>query len=192
MKVEVTKEFVLEAYNNACNEWKQRIEKELPELFKDRLEVGKWYKGKYQGLICCTSLNGLDKECFTGYGLHSGEWVGLEDEGSDAWIINCYKTEATKEEVETALITEAKKRGFKKGVKFNSVGLGRNNIATCNPKLLYWYDDDSAYSGISLECGDGTGMIYSSGKWATIIEQVKEVTIEEIQEKYGCKIKIVE
>ncbi len=40
MKLEVSKEFVLEAHKSACGEWKGRIEKEFPELFKTELEVG--------------------------------------------------------------------------------------------------------------------------------------------------------
>ena len=41
------KKFIIEAHENACNEWKQKIEKEFPKLFKKdklRIEVGKWYK----------------------------------------------------------------------------------------------------------------------------------------------------
>jgi len=38
MKIEISKEFVLEAHKAACSDWKKRIEKELPELFTKRVK----------------------------------------------------------------------------------------------------------------------------------------------------------
>ena len=45
-KVKVRKEFIMQAHEAACSEWKKNIEKELPELFPAiKFEVGKWYIG---------------------------------------------------------------------------------------------------------------------------------------------------
>ena len=84
---------------------------------KVELEVGKWYKS--------TTLSNVflflkDKE-YGRYGFDSNGWYNVTDSNfelePDKWTL------ATKEEVETALIAEAKKRGFKEGVYFNSVVL---------------------------------------------------------------------
>ena len=41
--VEVTTELIKEVHSQVSTDLKQRIEKELPDLF-NKLEVGKWYK----------------------------------------------------------------------------------------------------------------------------------------------------
>ena len=91
----------------------------FPKAFEKQLEVGKVYKypslggGKFM-----FKFNGEFGEMIT-YGFASnGEWgneLGIRESE-----INDYK-EATKEEWLEALKEEARKRGFKKGVKYNYV-----------------------------------------------------------------------
>lgn len=102
------KEFIKEAYSHACFEWKQKIEKEFPKLFpKTELEVGKWYKVE-SNLYDAIVFNNGTNDC---YGFNfSGIWTeifGLKNS------VNSLKkiTEATREEVEEALIKEAERRG---------------------------------------------------------------------------------
>jgi hypothetical protein len=176
-KVEVTKEFVLEAHKNACNNWKQRIEKELPELFKSKWEIGKWYHTEIGNLICLTE----DTPCFGGnyygYGFINGVW--------DSRFNGAISKEATKEEVEAALIAEADKLGFKEGAKFE------HNIEQHKElKGEYYRCGELSYEDGVLFCDGWT--IMDGGKWATIIEEPEELTIEQIQKELGRKIKIVE
>ena len=182
MKVEVSKEFILEAHKEACNDWKQRIEKEVPELFKDKFEIGKWYRGAHW-LFCYVGGSCRDAEY---YGFYQGEW-GDSTNGCASFI---GLTEATDKEVEEALIAEAKKRGFSlkegldiKGVRYkDTTTIDSSFVYEKNPNYL-WIDENK--NGYAVD-------IFKDGKWATIIDQPKEMTIEEIQKELGCKIKIVE
>ena len=106
---------------------KKQLKKQLKEL--PSLEVGRWYKSKYRDwtyLLYLVSIdNGLDS-C-TAYGFVGDEWYSTKDINFDA-----DQTPATDKEVETALIKEAKKRGFKEGVK-----LSNGNILRAD---WYWND----------------------------------------------------
>tara|TARA_R110002167_G_scaffold174781_1_gene373720 strand:+ start:1453 stop:1968 length:516 start_codon:yes stop_codon:yes gene_type:complete len=134
-------------------------------LLKEDFEVGKWYKSVYG-----TIRYFIDKN--TVYGFSSrGIWTneihidsGLDD-STPEWTL------ATDKEVEEALIKEAKKRGFKEGVKSTSVKYG------CTGKL-------SRCCSTKL-CSDGSFMfqgqyIFENGKWATIIEEKKEIVVNGI------------
>jgi hypothetical protein len=93
--------------------------------------------------------------------------------------------EATNEEVQTALIKEAKKRGFKEGVRFqsawDSVEYIFNKIGT--------YRDRHPHPSLVAE---PLGAIFCKGKWATIIDTPltingKTVTIGKEFVSIGCK-----
>ena len=78
-------------------------------LIEPELEIGKWYKRSLGTLIC---YNG-NTDLMSGYGFNmNGDWTNGNFPFGDEW---CEWTEATDKEVETALIKEAKKRGFKEG-----------------------------------------------------------------------------
>lgn len=182
MKYELTEGLIKELHQRATSFLKEKIEEQVPELFENKLEVGKWYIDKRSGhLFCCTEIG----SSILGYGISQAGW--FTDDIGDIYFNHL---EATKEEVEEALIKEAKKRGFKEGVKvmelnnnketLTSGGFHSTSIGWLSHKSDCKYDEDGA-------------IIFGDGKWAEIItEPIKEVTIEEIQEKYGCKIKIVE
>ena len=88
----------------------------FPEAFEKQLEVGKVYKYPSLGEKFMFKFNGFGAD---NYGFSSiGEWCNH----LGAWEeeINDYQ-EATKEEWIEALKEEAKRRGFKKGVKYNYV-----------------------------------------------------------------------
>ena len=150
----------VKSIKQAKKELKQ-LKKQLEELPK--LEVGKWYKYN-NGIFNYQGLSTLIR----GYGVDSlGNWLELCNLGDspEQWIL------ATPQEVEEALIKEAKKRGFKKGVRFNSVAQGNTS------------GDSNVKGSNVIECADGVNRvrcngwtIYYKGKWATIIEQPK-VTI---------------
>lgn len=127
-----------------------------------------------------------------------GERYGFNDEG--AWCKGDFTKQqkeilstdvhylATKEEVEKALIKEAKRRGYKDGVKINNSNV-YNDGDVCNYTI----------SGDAIEWACGVlqicttncwHTIFKYGKWATIIQE-KEMTQKEIEEELGYKIKIV-
>ena len=171
-------EYIKDAYNRACVDWKQEIKDNFPELFENKLEVGKWYKRGHRYLICYKG-NGR------GYGFFDGSYGG-------AWAFSEYtktKTkniEATKEEVEEALIKEAKKRGFKKGVTIDKSNLDY-------PFKKIWIISSNHYF---FDITDNTLMIgsdyiFNNGKWAEIIPEAKEMTVEEISKELGYEVKVV-
>jgi len=176
MKYEVSKEFIMQAYKDACTGWKNKIESEFPDLFKAKLVNGNWYwHPDNTGFLMCWSGNYGESDS---YGInHAGEWSN---------ILHSYKSynyiQATDKEVEEMLINEAKKRGFVEGVKYISAW---NDVVCEYSKNLIYDSVKNCLSGYN-----GNNCIFQNGKWATIIEQHKEMTLSEIEEKLGYKIKI--
>ena len=159
----------------------------FPEVFETKLEVGKWYKGVFlqhsNPLIYITGVN--EQNNIKSYGFNGLNWFddrlttrhyGSISDTND-WI------PATKEEVETALINEAKRRGFKKGVAFNSLPHQYMNTEN-NTKVDYIKMSDNMKTLYS-----SCGVIENNGKWAEII-QPKQMTKEEIEKELGYEIEI--
>ena len=147
-------------------------------LIKDNLEVGKWYwlDNDKSFLYFYTG-----KSVTYGFNI-AGTW---SDTLSECDKISGNEIEATKEEVEEALIKEAKKRGFKEGVKI----YGRDYTVINNFFTRIFNNDLCLFMGSEL----GKNIcIFEHGKWASIIEEAKELTIEQLQKELGYKIKIVE
>lgn len=181
MKTEVRNEFILEAHKSACSEWKLKIEKECPELFKSKLEVGKWYKSRGGSLAFCVKIDNkypflVDGE-FLGYGFdYNKKWQDIDDSnfGSFKWTL------ATEEEVKEALIKEAKKRGFKKYViidKLLGCNVGSLNIE--NKKQLETNNFTINANLQFLYCNNL--VIFRKGKWAEIISNPIEEKINDLQ-----------
>ena len=155
-----------------------RYGKEIPKEVK--LEAGKWYKSlrAEKTLFFMTSKDDCQ---FNGYGIqYDGNWT------NNAFIIKDKNRliEATDQEVESALIDEAKKRGFKEGVYFKTASFTGNKFFITN-SLKY----NSEYNVIS-QSGAGEGQIFNNGIWAKIIE-VKKMSKSEIEYELGYKIEIV-
>jgi len=171
-KYEISEDFILEAHKEACSYWQKRIEKEVPELFKFKLEVGKWYRSSNKPLAFCSKI--INDNSFIGYGFGTGSadvWYG-EDErlpwDGSKWTL------ATEEEVKEALIKEAEKRGFKKGIKFISARYKCTEVAK-NGSIIFFNDDFT----LTL---DGN-YIFDKGKWAEIIKET-EVTQSDLIQFY--------
>ncbi len=172
--VEVSVDFIKEAHQSAGANWKQRIEKELPDLF-NKLEVGKWLKNDE----IPEWIMFFDKQNKT-YGFdYSGRW--FEYGNIENTFNNPNNRYATEEEVKTALVNEAVKRGFELGKKvkwdFNGFeGYKCSNITKDN--FEYFLNKNK----LELSCG----IIFDNGKWATLITEPTE------KELLGHKIKDLE
>ena len=152
----ITEEQVKEAYNAACNEWKAKIKDWFPEAFEKQLEVGKVYKYPSLGEKFMFKFNGFGAN---NYGFSTiGEWHN--DLGVWENEVHLYK-EATKEEWLEALKEEAKRRGFKKGVKYNYVN---------NPYFIKRFKDE-LYLGYSVDLADDGDIILEDGVWARVIKE---------------------
>jgi hypothetical protein len=169
----VSKDFILEAHESACSTWKTKIENQFPELFpKVKLEVGKWYKRIGELLV----WNGGENT----YGFCDGG--GYCD--NMLFTIATSAIPSTKEEVETALIAEAKRRGFKDGVKVARSGInGDLKFATLELKGFRYHEETN-----ELDSANTEGYYFRNGKWAEIISEPIELSLDEIAKKFGVDV----
>lgn len=170
-----------------CYENKELLKEYFPDVFKPILEVGKWYKGLNRA-IAFYDKKGQNYGLSNGYGIDdNGDWCS-----GTHWtfeIFPKYWIKATKEEVEKALISEAEKIGFTKGVILAPKGI--NNFMEFQQGGIcgeFKYIE----SRNILECTRGRGHIFHNGKWAEIIQETEiELTLDQIAEKFGVdKVKI--
>tara|TARA_R110000772_G_C13310212_1_gene439951 strand:- start:3271 stop:3789 length:519 start_codon:yes stop_codon:yes gene_type:complete len=166
------KQFIKDGHAAACSEWKTKIEKEFPKLFKETdLVVGNWIKTE----DCLAFVEEFLGNDFKGYGFCDNSWF----ESTSDWTSNVKGwTPATDKEVEAALIKEAKRRGFKEGVSFKCTQTPR--IGKFG-KLTYVSGNNGLYSN-GTEDGE---WLFRKGEWATIIETI---TKEEAEKELGKTI----
>jgi hypothetical protein len=157
-------------YNPKSNRTAGEVVDNYINSLKTKLEVGKWYVLNNYNKTIAFNINGYD-----GYGFSNGTWseTPWSFEDSRLW------RPATDKEVEESLISEAKRRGFKKDVNFNTALTNEEKYAR-NGLFKYCAD----YNFLSL---DGSTVFYK-GKWAEIIKKPKELTLEEIAEKFGVNV----
>lgn len=151
----------------------EALEKSIDQVNKTKLQVGKWYKSKTPENPYILFIESKEENKFTSYGISSdGNWINRE--ASPLFIenyINDGLIEATPEEVESALIKEAEKIGFKEGVKVDrsmlpspinepvELSIGKTNYRYFqNDNLL----DFNGYA------------IFHNGKWAEIVPNEEE------------------
>lgn len=176
MELKVTEEFIREAHEAACSEWKSKIEKEFPELFKCELEVGKWYKDPLHGNVIYCSKIANDGTLY-GYGFVSGDFKVYEDEDSNLCLYNYVDAkrliESTPEEVEKASIAEAKKKGYvgEKIVLIQGEFSGTHSVT----KMQDDFSFESRQNRLMCKCGYKSYTIFKDGKWAEIFPEEKTV-----------------
>jgi len=142
------KDFTLpEQYNEALE---YATEKE------QKLEVGKWYiDGRF---LFHLTKKGFDQGCFFAYGIAEGEWQ--EESCID---FDCYNwRDATKEEVEKALIAEFERT--LKGKSFKPLKLS----------ILGMYKEYEYRKGRLYYRGD---CVFSEGKWAEVLAEQDKVPV---------------
>lgn len=157
MKIKVTEETIKSYHKDACESFKTRIEKDFPALFEVKLEVGKWYKYKNNYDDCLMVWNGSKNT----YGFYNGVY------SETLFFIDTFdKMPATDEEVSTALIAEAKRRGFKKGVNFKHNKISYQILLN---KICKITSNNFEFKDGHMLC-DGWG-IFKEGLWAEIIKE---------------------
>jgi len=172
-KVEVSVDFIKEVHNQVSTDLKQRIEKELPDLFNLETLNNKWYImsiGKVDYLVLSNGIK-----------LEGKAWIVNGEYASDTGTFDFVKREATEEEVKTALVNEAVKRGFELGkkVKWNFEGLEGYKCSNITKDYFEYFVNKNK---LELSCG----IIFDNGKWATLITEPTE------KELLGDKIKDLE
>ena len=121
-----------------------------------------------------------------GYGINTcGEWRSIWK--NNGYIERNNLIKATDQEVEEALIKEAKRR-YKVGdciIPFNLQHISKDTLNVNIHKNNFY--SICYISGISIwvGCGKYNGLIFRDGKWAEIIEAI---TIEQAEKELGKKI----
>ena len=124
-------------------------------LIESELEIGEWY---HYGADLLVWNGGLST-----YGFSLGV-----DYLNNAYFSVDEAIPATDKEVEEALIKEAKKRGFKEGVKIKGFVCSDEEVSTITEGFVY------SNGELRVNCsGDYYTMrlIFEDGKWADIIEE---------------------
>lgn len=168
---EITKEKIKQLIN-LSEDNKYPLKQWFPDAFETELEVGKWYKlPNYKLLICITNIESNLAYGFDFYGNYNNETTfGFSD------IV-----EATPQEVESALIAEAKKR-YAKNVFIHSL-YGVSLKRPLGNTFDYFEDTNHFWSnGVNL---------FDNGIWAEPYKG-KQMTKEEIEKELGYKIEIAE
>lgn len=143
-----------------------RIREELVEKNEvnvdTELEIGKWYHDPEKHyLVCVQSLSGKDEVYFTAYGFCNGIWQSSNDESMDHFNKDAEWIQANDSEVQTALINEAKRRGYKEGVKVKYLD-GTSGILSGS---YFKFHSGVLYASTHPYCE----VIFKDGKWAEII-----------------------
>lgn len=185
----ITKEQVLELSKMNCV-IKEKFCDLFPDAFKKELEVGKWYKSLEHPKQLIFLVDFKDVQHIKGYGFDTrGNWE--KDNNHFSWGLPSDGdfTEAPPQEVEAALISEAKKRGFKEGVVCNNSFVWNDNKYKDNvfEKGCFEFKDNKLNWNSS---NDEWYTIFSDGKWATIIHPEK-TTLEQIEKELGRKIELI-
>jgi len=171
--MEVSNELILKAHKDACSDWKALIEKECPELFIKPLEGNRWLKDDNLPLW----LVFYDFENKKHYGFNfDGEWFEVKG-------LLCFDDEenryATNDEVQSALINEVKRLGFKNGTRYYDAVRPTAIETLKNFEGLQFYQNENF---LTDGCG---GAIFYKGKFAKIVEPSKK---ELLQQKLDEKI----
>ena len=165
---QLTSKEIVNAYENP-----QYLKDTFKECFETELEVNRWYIRKHNRK-CIINFQ-LDNNKNYGFGAAGNYSVGwqLDEENSIDF------EPATEKEVEEALVKEAIKIGYKKGVKCKFGKIKDERVILSNSFEFVLNQNKLAI---------GNDIIFHDGDWAEII-QVPTYTIAEAEEKFNIKIK---
>ena len=144
---------------------KELLQKFIPDAFEAKLEVGKWYKLRNERSKSLFVPNKEQCDSNMGYGFtFRGEFKESHFNliGSS---INDFEL-ATEEEVKEALINEAIKRGYKKGVKCK-FGTSKEIRTIETNKFFFDFNSNKLY--LRHSSGDNADEIFRNGFWAEIV-----------------------
>jgi hypothetical protein len=180
--MEITKEQITQLFKNNEEGNDQLISADLKSWFPEafiELKVGKWYwidRRKKDDVKALVVFQGQGVETF-GF-THGGIWT--DDYGSESSFCTPeYKyTKATHEEVQTALINEAIRRGYKNN---NHDCLYLPNFTHKNTDELFYLNKDT----MNLHIGKNSvsNVIFKDGEWAELIETITLKKAEKLLNK---------
>lgn len=176
----VSKEFILEGHKAACSDWKAKIEAQFPDLFPE-VTANKWYKSTdNESFMFYITDSTVDM--YYGYGIlgSSNSWYNKWHFGKES-VYGRALVEATEKEVKTALIAEAKRRGFNKTTMITQT-------FDKNQKMCIGFWDESSVKFERNKLFAKGVRIFDNGKWAEITSEPIELTLEQIAEKFNVNV----
>ncbi|MVW92412.1 hypothetical protein FCL53_10590 [Elizabethkingia meningoseptica] len=181
MKYEVTKEQILEAHADACNEWKEKLEEWYPKVFKQKCEVGKWYWASEKAKREKTFLFFNNGENITyGFGW-GGNWTNDLNHG---WS-EITGIEATEDELQCALENEAKTRGIVLGAVVNTENIAGNGDYKYRNKIIKHggFIDYGKWNDLRIRHGSESGyalVVFKDGEWARVINESEPINCSKL------------
>lgn len=165
-KYEITKEQILEAHADACNELKEKLENWFPKVFEQKCEVGKWYWGNEEAKRKGTYLFFYLGKYSYGYGFGwQGQWFGKLDCGTTG-------VKVTNRELIECLANHVVKN-YKVGMTVSD--MHHNNNRLINDLIIfdYVYDKNEFWTKSDL----GNVCLFKDGIWSEIITQSNPVEV---------------
>jgi hypothetical protein len=175
--MKLSTELLKEIYNAVDENLKAKIENEVPKI-KPSLDYNRWIKTNYflnEKWLVYVNPDGS----YYGFDANS-DWVDTKTSYNPLTDKSNYY--ATPEEVETALINEAKRRGFEGKIIYCIKGeVGSKSTKLINGAFEFNNNNELRYQ--MLNCGY---TIFYNGTWATIIP---ETTQKELLQKQVDELK---
>lgn len=167
-KYEVTKEQILEAHADACNEWKEKLEEWFPKVFEQKCEVGKWYWANEKARRDKTFLffnNGKNKT------------YGFDWDGNWGTYLNHGRREITGVEATNRELTECLANHVVKNYKVGMTvsDMHRNNNMLINDLISFTYVEERNEFWSKSEFGNVC--LFKDGVWSEIINQSNSVEV---------------
>lgn len=153
--------------------WASIIVSEKPKTEDEpkELEVDNWYKTAEENTLLNYQGKGQSSHIL-GYGFCSGNWIEIGSESYKTWNSNILWTLATEQEVFEALKNEAVKRNYPNSY----IKIMPHITETAGEKSKRRLGDEfELEDDVCLKCvGNGGYTVFHEGKWAEIIEEVKQ------------------
>lgn len=159
----ITKEQI-EVLSVTSPEAEHYLKEHFPKAFKKDLKVGRWYKS-----IKGNFLVNYQSDSLENYGFWENQVFKDDIAFGSYWSNLC--VEATPQEVEIALIAEAKRKGYKKG----NFKCPLSRESQFSEDYNEWYFESLTNSLYTKGAGKGGACIFKEGKWAEILVPGKQV-----------------
>lgn len=170
----VSKEFIELAHASACETWKGKIEREIPELFQG-LEINEWYKCKERPhfLVRLERKTNRGLEFGIGYGIgYNGFW-----DDDIRFLRDFTYVKASRKETQEAVVKACMKKGLVVGARAKDVEDG--GTSTISDYYLSHYDGNL----YSEKSGEGGIVLFRDGKFATVVDTKIQDKINKLEKE---------
>lgn len=178
MKYPIEKDFILEAHNSACIDWKKKIEENVPELFKDTLRgyTGWLYCHKNLVMSCTSKIEAFEGNLYwCEWGDYADGRLSFHNESGDTnhevGTYNPWFRKATREEIEFHMENLAKEKGFQPDVYVDRKDVDDEFISQGLLRFTKLFDEQDNNYNLELNRYRYFGrFVFQGGKWAKPVD----------------------